>query len=390
MEQKYSSNSVLPEFFEMEQIQIEGNDKIVQNSCTKKWNYKKCLHLLKGNIYVLILALILGIMCVAMVTSITSICLELEKKENQYDKLMKSSAQKVAFISDQSLNNTAFLESKISRSNEDLVMKVKELERSIRYNSRNLNDLSSSFKRHREVNINATLKVSGALMGSHPSFPAPSCAAIKFTSPLSGYYWLSASNGSTILAYCYMTLTCGSVTGGWIKVANLDMTVGNARYPSNLCSNQQPVRTCRICSDSGTCSSDIFEASINYSTICGRIRGYQVGTPDAFTSSLDIDGVMLSHGHPKKLIWAFAAAPLEGPHSQPSCPCIDRTDSTIPSSPSFFGNNYFCDTGTTTQNHNAFYIHNPLWDGAGCGGNNACCSFNHGSTGSCLTPLLTT
>ena len=51
MEQKYSSNSVSPEFFEMQQIQIEGKDKIVQNSCTKKWKCIKRLHLLKGNIY---------------------------------------------------------------------------------------------------------------------------------------------------------------------------------------------------------------------------------------------------------------------------------------------------------------------------------------------------
>ena len=58
-----------------------------------------------------------------------------------------------------------------------------------------------------------------------------------------------------------------------------------------------------------------------------------------------------------------------------SCPCIrsdiDRNEADIPS---FVGEDYFCDTGTSRSG--VFYDGDPLWDGAGCGGQNTCCSFN--------------
>jgi hypothetical protein len=40
------------------------------------------------------------------------------------------------------------------------------------------------------------------------------------------------------------------------------------------------------------------------------------------------------------------------------------------------GNDYFCDTGATSNAQLRFYT-DPLWDGAGCGGQNTCCSFNN-------------
>ena len=54
-----------------------------------------------------------------------------------------------------------------------------------------------------------------------------SCAAIhKFFpfQPSSGYYKIRSSNGSAITAYCDMTRSCGGITGGWMRVAELDMT----------------------------------------------------------------------------------------------------------------------------------------------------------------------
>ena len=45
--------------------------------------------------------------------------------------------------------------------------------------------------------------------------------------------------------------------------------------------------------------------------------------------------------------------------------------------PSFVGNDYFCDTGVDTGlSREAFYSDDPLWDGAGCGPQSTCCSFN--------------
>ena len=53
-------------------------------------------------------------------------------------------------------------------------------------------------------------------------YPAVSCAALPPSSP-SGYYWISTSNGSPTLVYC--TMSCGTLTGGWMRVAFLDMTI---------------------------------------------------------------------------------------------------------------------------------------------------------------------
>ena len=41
------------------------------------------------------------------------------------------------------------------------------------------------------------------------------------------------------------------------------------------------------------------------------------------------------------------------------------------------GNDYFCDTGSSDNDAICFYGDNPLWDGAGCGPQSTCCSFNN-------------
>ena len=69
--------------------------------------------------------------------------------------------------------------------------------------------------------------------GRHANLPAPSCAALPPSSP-SGNYWVRASNGSPVRVYCDMTRSCGGVTGGWMKVAELDMTISSQECPSSL------------------------------------------------------------------------------------------------------------------------------------------------------------
>ena len=60
------------------------------------------------------------------------------------------------------------------------------------------------------------------LIGRLSTFSVLSCAALPPFSP-SGYYWVRASNGSTVRVYCDMTRSCGGVTGGWMRVAELDI-----------------------------------------------------------------------------------------------------------------------------------------------------------------------
>ena len=126
---------------------------------------------------------------------------------------------------------------------------------------------------------------------------------------------------------------------------------------------------------------------IKYNQVCGKIIAYQDKTPDAFfpasTHQLTIDqsyvdGISLTHGHsPRKHIWTFASALDEvGTYPQNICPCIN-VHQTSPQPPSFIGNDYFCDTGSTHHYQYIFHGDDPLWDGAGCGPANTCCSLNN-------------
>ena len=133
-----------------------------------------------------------------------------------------------------------------------------------------------------------------------------SCAAIQQFFPFqpsSGFYNIRSSNGSTITAYCDMTRSCGGITGGWMRVAELDMTDNTTPYPDSLELRTSPLRTCTtVNAGEATCSSDTFSVNgVQYSNVCGRIRAYQVGITSAFIGtdnidSLYVDGMSLTYG----------------------------------------------------------------------------------------------
>ena len=57
----------------------------------------------------------------------------------------------------------------------------------------------------------------------------------------SGYYLSRASNGSAVRVYCDMTLSCGNITGGWMRVAELKMTDTSQQCPGILWSKMKVV-----------------------------------------------------------------------------------------------------------------------------------------------------
>jgi hypothetical protein len=75
-----------------------------------------------------------------------------------------------------------------------------------------------------------------------------------------------------------------------------------------------------------------------------------------------------------KHIWTFAGARDE---VSGYCPCDNTSRQSRAPPPAFVGNDYFCDAGNTTYAGLIFYADNPLWDGAGCGPQSTCCSFNN-------------
>ena len=160
--------------------------------------------------------------------------------------------------------------------------------------------------------------------------PSASCSHVVLlnSSSPSGHYWIRSSNGSAVRVYCDMIRSCGNITGGWMRVASLDMRDSSSQCPNDLrmvipgdnC-NPEP-RICEIGTNvhTGKCSSNSYTShGLHYSHVCGMIRAYQFRTPDAFAhtrihtqlniNSNYVDGVSLTHGvdPSRKHIWTFVA-----------------------------------------------------------------------------------
>ena len=221
-----------------------------------------------------------------------------------------------------------------------------------------------------------------------PKRPANPCAEIerrnKSDVTPSGYYWVQNTAGASVRVYCNMKKACCGYTGEWVRVAYLNMTNSSHRCPSGLTEKSAPRRCYRY---SRGCVSVTYPShGIQYQRVCGRITGYQKGTTDAFynyysadtpITSYYVDGVSITHGSHKKHIWTFAAANDELRADQWRCPCSRMGQNFTGFIPSYVGNDYFCDAGTSSFPDPAkAYTTNPIWDGSGCGSTSSCCSFN--------------
>lgn len=230
--------------------------------------------------------------------------------------------------------------------------------------------------------------------------PAISCKQIfeSITNSPSGFYWVTdgsggqqAISGSSIMVYCDMERTCGGVTGGWMQVANIDMTDPTQTCPTGfreIIRTEAPTRICSTQSVTRGCFGTSFSASgVLYSHVCGRVIGYQEGTPNAFypyhintdltIDEIYVDGLSLTHGSPRQHIWTFVSALDETDGHLSACMCSNTDVTAFASIPPFVANDYFCDTGSRDDVAFQFYAEDPLWDGIGCGDLSACCSFNN-------------
>ena len=178
------------------------------------------------------------------------------------------------------------------------------------------------------------------------------------------------------------TSNCGP--GLWYKVASLNMSDPSQQCPSAWREyNTSGVRACgRPVTSRGSCPGVFYATNRQYSQVCGRAIGYQIGSPDAFSfsarghtiDSYYVYGVSITHGSPRNHIWTYAAGTTEGDGVFGSnCPCNTDSQSSQALPPSFVGDNYYCESGnagTSYQNHH-LYNTDPLWDGQQCEGE--CC-----------------
>ena len=232
------------------------------------------------------------------------------------------------------------------------------------------------------------------------SYTGSSCEDIYNKHPethdKSGYYRINNNDWT----YCEMTLKadpdeyfipqCGG--GGWRKIVLINISAGDDCPPGWLKSMQSGVSFCRVVNDSrGVCSSATFSTGeASYQRVCGRARGYQKGFVWGFyglnsrSSSIDdvyASSLSITHGNPRQHIWTFVCGFSDSYNDGANCPCA------VPAgrnTRSFVGNDYYCESGTSTNypSTKAFYFNDTLWDGAGCAKSTCCANttqpwFNH-------------
>lgn len=227
-----------------------------------------------------------------------------------------------------------------------------------------------------------------------------SCNEIKEFYPLaiSGYYNIVTNDGNTINVYCYMEGDNCNINGltdhVWTRIVHFDMSEPNAVCPNELRTHQFSNIDHPVCrqqfkaANFGGCVSILLVPSNGqtFSNVCGRMRGYQYYTPDAFFHDTNNDinqqylnGYSITYGSPRNHIWSYAAG-LEQtnvffPNPNGICSCADRTDIIDP--PSFVGSDYYCESGLPIGQswQPILYADDPLWDGNNCNGEESpCCN----------------
>ncbi len=234
-----------------------------------------------------------------------------------------------------------------------------------------------------------------------PINPASSCKDIPPEYPSGNYTLKTVQSGTPFTAYCDMTPGRCNTTGGWTRVAHLNMSNPDQSCPSGLANiTHNTSMRLRLCHNPsvGTCVSTIYSThGIKYSQITGKVVGYQYGATKAFygyqnsfkahtIEGVYVDGVSITIGRPgyRHHVWTFASAYNEEPTNfSYSCSCISDQPTRYRDPPSFVSADYFCDTGAvkdsfdhTLVDETRLYTEHPLWDGKGCGDGSSCCEFN--------------
>ena len=213
--------------------------------------------------------------------------------------------------------------------------------------------------------------------------PATSCKEIHDCNPTapSGYYWVNSTTGP-LQVYCQMnTSNCGNITGGWMRAAYIDMTDVSNTCPQGL--NYTVENTTRMCTRShtvgGQCSTVTFPThGIPYTKVCGRARGYQYWSTNAFdlpgqtADDAYLAGLSVTHGNPRSHIWSFAVGRSKDYDfgNFINCPCALHPGRAVRS---FVGDSYFCESGNTGDSEGVWSLTDPVWDSQGCVRGSTCC-----------------
>ena len=191
--------------------------------------------------------------------------------------------------------------------------------------------------------------------------PAASCKEIHDGYPTtpSGYYWVNTTTGP-LQVYCQMeTNNCGNITGGWMRVAHIDMSESQQTCPSPLRTLTSPLRMCAGGTSAGCSSVQYPTLGFNFTQVCGRAIGYKYFSADGLDALYTpkninnpyVDGLSITYGSPRNHLWTYAAG-----HTG-RCLCHSENIASTP--PSFVGQHFYCDGNDGNWDYS-------LWDGEDC------------------------
>ena len=208
-----------------------------------------------------------------------------------------------------------------------------------------------------------------------------------FPSAPSGYHEIRVPNGSLVQVYCDMEGTnCGG-QGGWMRVVHVNMSQSGASCPQGL--TQKNMSGLTLCGQNDTgCQGTLFSAlGLSYSQVCGQLRGYQDGAPDAFQNYHDdsslkpnesyVDGASITYDTAvPKHIWTYATGVSLRNDGCTTCSCPCNNGSRTAQVPPYVGSDYYCETGYNAAGfQHIFFPNDTLWDGQQCDGVEApCCT----------------
>ena len=244
---------------------------------------------------------------------------------------------------------------------------------------------------HTVVSLEDTCTSVCNTVGMMESTPGQSCADIYqinvASRGVSAHYYIQTSTG-VHQVYCDMELECGGQKGGWMRIADLDTSRGD-QCPDGWTNITTPNSTiypskvvCGSPSDPAGCYSASFTVNgASYYKMCGKARGYQSSSPDAFAAlsgikSIDgpyVDGLSITVGENRTHVWTYAVGLSDDyfyPKRIENCPCNSIVPGAQP--PGFVGDHYYCESGNLGRfESGTYYTNDKLWDGQDC--ENDCC-----------------
>ena len=177
---------------------------------------------------------------------------------------------------------------------------------------------------------------------------------------------------------------CNITSANWRRIAYFDTTKGDA-CPSGLRTVSNATTDQTACGRNVNigCTSLVYTTDGNYTNVCGRTRGYQFYSLDAFGHELDtdpidsayLDGISFTYGSPRTHLWSYVVGHQEDLLEYPAnCPCSRADPTNNTNVPNYVQDNYYCESGFVDALHGNIAWEDPLWDGSGCTlPGNQCC-----------------